>query len=103
MSLELGPTREPVRKGDLKLGVGERDRATRFQQVLGLIPQMTKVGTIWQGASGAGSVVRHGKLLSSSARRPQFRAERSFANSANRQVGFYPFRGPDASITLLAL
>jgi hypothetical protein len=37
MSLELGPTREPVRTGDLKLGVGKRYRATRFQQVLGLI------------------------------------------------------------------
>src|SRR5579871_4032244 len=55
------------------------------------------------GRSGRGRGASPGwfgicELLSSIARRPHLRAERSFAMNFDAGVGFYPFRGPDAPL-----
>jgi hypothetical protein len=43
-----------------------------------------------------GKLVRHCELLSSKCPPSAHRPERSFAKLDDLQVGFYPFRGPDA-------
>jgi hypothetical protein len=101
MSLELGPTSETIRASNLKLGVGKGLGAAGIYQVLSLVFQVAKIGAIWEDARSVGWLIRHSELLSSKYPLSALRAERSFAKAqVLLKVGFYPFRGPDASFTL---
>jgi hypothetical protein len=98
MTLELRPTGEPIETGDLELRVSERVRTTGFEEILGLLLQVAKIGTFGKRA----------KLLRESAdmRPPLLKApvvrisgRKKVRKDGGKQVGFYPFRGPDASLT----
>src|SRR5262249_44975064 len=103
VGLELGPAPEAVLPGDLKLGVGQRRRMACPEQVLGLIFEMPQVGMLGKAARGSLGGARHGDLLSVWRPVSARRAERRLASISGRQVGFYPFRGPDASCTQIAM
>jgi hypothetical protein len=80
------------------LRISDRCGFAASKQILGLILQMAKVRTVrkrtrcivWTGQSD---------LLSSNRPLSAHRAERRFAKIDFQQVGFCPFRGPDASPT----
>src|ERR1700733_3970073 len=58
---------------------------------------MTEIGSVWKRARCVFGIGRHSELLSSKRPLSAYRAERRFAKNYCKQVGFYPFRGPDAS------
>ena len=98
MGLELGPARKAVLPGDLKLRLGERLGLAGLEEVLGLILEMPEVGILGKLARVPRSA-GHGNLLSVGARCPHDGPKEGSHGDAGRQVGFYPFRGPDASCT----
>jgi hypothetical protein len=61
----------------------------RADEVFGLVAEMTEVRTIWK---------LHERTLSI-ARCPHLIGLKGFANDDDSRLGFYPFRGPDASLT----
>jgi hypothetical protein len=99
VGFELGPARKAILAGNLKLCVGQRRRLTCSEQVLGLILEMPQVGMLGKLARRSLRGARHGNLLSVWRPVSARRAERRFVSMPDRQVGFYPFRGPDASCT----
>ena len=101
--LQLGPACEAVLPGNLKLGVGKRRRLARSEQVLGLILEMPQVGMLGKLVRRSLWSARHGNLLSVWRPVSAVRAERRFASRSDSQVGFYPFRGPDASCTQIGI
>ena len=100
LGLQLRSAWESIETGNLKLGIGERISVTSFEQSLGLIFQVSKIGTIGERTRGILRMGRHGDLLSLHRPSSAHRAERRIAKLDFNQVGFYPFRGPDASLTL---
>src|SRR5208282_5604476 len=99
MGLQLWPARKPVETRDLELRVRQRFSAAGLEQVLGLILQMPEIGAVRKRACHFWGMGRHCDLLSSNRPLSADRAERRFAKFYQKQVGFYPFRGPDASLT----
>src|SRR5437016_13015897 len=100
VGLQLGPTRKPIAFGNIELSIGERRSAARLEQILGLILQMPEIGTIGKRTRRVLGMGRHSNLLSSKRPSSAHRAERRFAKVDYKKVGFCPFRGPDASLTL---
>src|ERR1043166_4705919 len=100
MGLELRPTCKPVETGDLELRIRNRLGTAGLEQILGLILQMPEIGTRGKRTWCVLRIGRHSDLLSSKRPWSAYRAERRFAKIECKQVGFYPFRGPDASFTL---
>src|SRR5207253_729533 len=74
-----------------------------FVQIFGLVFQMAEIRTIRQRARSLGEVGRHGGLLSWLRPLSAPRAERRFAKINFVEVGFYPFRGPDASFNAVPM
>src|SRR5262249_36548232 len=99
VGLELGPARKAILARDLELGLGERSRLARLEQVLGLILEVPEVGTLGERARRCLGIAGHGNLLSVWRPLSAWRAERRFAVGSGSQVGFCPFRGPDAPWT----
>src|SRR4029077_15726753 len=97
--LELRPARKPIETGNLELRVGQRHSIAVLEQILGLIFQMPEVGTIGERTRRVRRMGRQSDLLSLHCPSSATRAERRFAKIDCKQVGFYPFRGPDASLT----
>src|ERR1700675_1085315 len=60
---------------------------------------MAEIGMIGKRTRRVLRMGRHGDLLSLNRPSSAHRAERRFAKLNFKQVGFYPFRGPDASPT----
>src|SRR5712692_4161987 len=100
MGLYLRPTRESIKARNFELCISERTSLTRLEQVLGLILQMAEIGTIGKRTRWVLRMGRHYDLLSLHRPSSAPRAERRFAKIGCKQVGFYPFREPDASLTL---
>jgi hypothetical protein len=46
VSLELRPAGKPVETRHLELRIGDRCRRARLEQVLGLVLQMSEIGTV---------------------------------------------------------
>jgi hypothetical protein len=92
MLLQLGPAWEAVLSGDLQLCFGESAGSAGPNEVLGLVAKIAQVRTIRK---------RHGEILPC-ARCPHDSGERHFADGDGARLGLYPFRGPDASLTLVS-
>src|SRR5262249_12255111 len=86
MGFELGPARKAVLPGKLKLCVGERRRLAGSEQVLGLILEMSQVGTLGKSARRSLRSARHGNLLSVWRPVSARRAERRCTSVSDRQV-----------------
>ncbi len=102
VDLQLWPARKPIATSNLELRVGKRHSTAALEQILGLIFQMSEIGTIGERTRCVLGMGRHSDLLSLHRPSSAHRAERRFAKFNCKQVGFYPFRGPDASFTLRA-
>jgi hypothetical protein len=100
VGLQLRPARESIETGNFELRIGKRISVTSFEQILGLIFQMAEIGTIGERKRRVLSMGQHSDLLSLPRPSSAHRAERRIAKFDFDQVGFYPFRGPDASLTL---
>ena len=85
---------ELVLSGDLKLRFGQCRRRARKDEIFGLIAEMAEVGMIRK--------FHERNPFHMPAVRVN-RAKGNFANGNNSRLGFYPFCGPDASLTLLAV
>src|SRR5271157_1875511 len=96
--LQLWPARKAIRARDLKLGIRERFSLTTLQQILRLILQMAEIGTFRKRTRCVLGMGGHSGLLSLNRPSSAHRAERRFAKLFLKQVGFYPFRGPDAPL-----
>src|SRR5215831_17420798 len=60
---------------------------------------MPEIGMVGKLAWFFLEIIRHSELLSLKRPSSAYRAERRFAKIYRKWVGFYPFRGPDASLT----
>jgi hypothetical protein len=65
VSLELEPTRKPIKTRDLELRIGQRCRLTGLKQIFGLVLQMTEIGTVGKKTRAPMGIRRHSDLLSS--------------------------------------
>jgi hypothetical protein len=89
--LQLGPAWETVVAGQLKLGGSQGGGYAGTDQILGLVTQMSETRAFGK---------LHGEILSS-ARCPHIRAKGVSHKTKLGRLGFYPFRGPAASLTLV--
>ena len=89
--LELGPAWEPVVAGGLKLGGGQGGSCAGTDEILGLVTKMSEIRAFGK---------LHGEILST-ARCPHVRAKGVSHRTKFGRLGFYPFRGPAASLTLV--
>ena len=104
MRLELRPTRKSVATRDLELRIGDRLRRAGLEQILGLILQMAEIGAFgkravrfwWNRSAWRPPFI-------ASARCPHIGLKEGSAKLVLQKVGFYPFRGPDASSTLTCI
>src|SRR5262249_5151985 len=62
-----------------------------------------EVGTLGETGRRSLGIAGHGNLLSVWRPLSAWRAERRFAVCSGSQVGFYPFRGPDAPCTQMGM
>jgi hypothetical protein len=88
---EFGPTRKAIVAGELQLGGGQRGRRTSTYEVLRPVVEIAEIGTIGK---------LHGEIFSN-ARYPHVRAKGVSRQNDFGRLGFYPFRRPDASLTLV--
>ena len=89
--LELGTACETVLAGDLELGVGQGGSCTSTDEILGLVTKMSEIRAFGK---------LHAKSFPS-ARCPHVRAKGVSQKTSLERLGFYPFRGPAASLTLV--
>src|SRR5262249_34092936 len=89
--LQLGPTGKAVVAGQLELGGGQGGGCAGTDEILGLVTKMSEVRALGK---------LHGEILSS-ARCPRVRAKGLSHKTKFARLGFYPFRGPAASLTLV--
>src|SRR5262249_60256811 len=64
-SLQLRPTRKSIEASDLELCSGDRLGIARLHQILRLVLEMTKIGTIGKTTQRVGRIGGHNDLLSS--------------------------------------
>ena len=89
--LQLGPAGETVLARDLKLGSGQGGSCAGTDEILGLVTKMSEIRAFGK---------LHGEILST-ARCPHIRAKGVSHKTKFGRLGFYPFRGPAASLTLI--
>src|SRR5688500_5714338 len=98
MGFESRPARESVAPRDLELCVGNRRRSTEPTEVLCLCLQVAEIRLIGKMTGRLGMVDRHGDSLSSTAPGVRTTGRKEVRENLGNEVGFYPFRGPEASL-----
>jgi hypothetical protein len=89
--LQLRPVGKAVVASDLELGVGQGGSCASTDKILGLVTKMSEIRAFGKF---------HAKSFPS-ARCPHVRAKGVSQKTTLARLGFYPFRGPAASLTLV--